>query len=196
MCGRFLFGEEAYLNAAAIAHMPQWIQEELHFGEIYPSQSALVLKKNQNGDGLEGAVMKFGYSYTRAGSDRKQLIINARSETVDSKWMFRWAFLHERVVVVASAFYEWTADKQKVTYYEPDQTLYIGAIAKDDGFVILTKEANASVRDVHHRMPVLFDTAQAKIWVERDDLAKDLMDTVSPLLDHSPIVSLAQGHLF
>ncbi len=185
MCGRFLLNEEAYQDAKSIAHIPDWIQEKLRFGEIYPTNEALVIRKDPQQAGLEGAVFKFGYTYTRANETKKQLIINARAETVASKWMFRQAFEKDRVVVVASAFYEWSKDKQKVAYYEPGQPLYLAAIAKDDGFIILTKDANDSVRDVHHRMPIVLDGAQAKVWIENLDLAKVLMETVSPQLSHS-----------
>ncbi len=185
MCGRFLLNEEAYQEAKSIAHIPDWIQEKLRFGEIYPTNEALVLQKSKQDAGLEGAVLKFGYAYTRPNETRKQLILNARAETVETKWMFRRAFERDRVVVVASAFYEWSKEKQKVAYYEPGQTLYLAAIAKEDGFIILTKGANDSVKDVHHRMPVILDGVQAKAWVENPDLAKALMETVSPQLAHS-----------
>lgn len=180
MCGRFLILENSLQQAETIAEIPAWIQGELRFGEIFPSMPALVLKENAAKNGLVGDIMKFGYLYEA----KNRRIINARAETVEEKWMFKRAFAKNRVVVVCTRFYEWDAIKQKVSFYEPGETMYLGALAIDDAFVILTKEANASVADFHHRMPVIFNGAQARAWVEDKDLASALLKSVSPMLEH------------
>ncbi len=182
MCGRFLIHEDSFFQAASIAQIPAWIQGELHFGDIYPSMPALVLVQKPGTMDLEGEIRTFGYSYERNG--KKQQVINARSETAAEKWMFKKAFKQNRAVVVCSRFYEWDPEKQKVSFFEPGQTLYLGALILDDGFVILTKEANPSVSPWHHRMPVIFDAVQAKTWILEPQLSQVLIEQASPALDH------------
>lgn len=182
MCGRFMINEEAYFQAASIAQIPAWIQGELHFGEIYPSMPSLVLVQNPDTGTLEGRIYTFGYIYERNG--KKQQIINARSETVAEKWMFKKAFKTSRAAVVCSRFFEWDPEKQKVAFFEPGAAMYLAALVLEDGFVILTKEANPSVQLYHHRMPVIFDAAQAKAWITQPQLAPALMETASPMLEH------------
>lgn len=47
------------------------------------------------------------------GFKGKQVIFNARSESVLEKPLFRDSVRHRRVVVPAAAFYEWNARKEK-----------------------------------------------------------------------------------
>ncbi len=170
--------EPALTASKKIAVIPEWIQEEIHFGDIYPSMPSLVLVGH---DGhLEGKMEFFGAWQEKM----KKRIINARSETVGEKWMFRHAFHHDRCVIPCGRFYEWTPDKEKVGYSLPDQTMFLGALSLGDDFVILTRAANASVEDVHHRMPVIFNEEQAKSWVLDDQAAASLLDLNGPQLEN------------
>ncbi len=200
MCGRFEIDRESLQNALQIADIPTSIQERIRFGEIFPTNFSLVLKAREetpipvqtNSKKLIGDLMKFGYRYSSqqmvSGAKPLQtqsLILNARAETVASKWMFRNAFKHNRIVVVCSLFYEWTLQKQKISFFEPHKTMYLAAIAIDDCFVILTKEANSSVDAFHHRMPVIFDADQALGWILDSDISASLWKEASPTLSHA-----------
>lgn len=189
MCGRFELTKENLKEAAQIALIPETVQHSLRFGEIFPTNSALVLKAN--GKSLVGANMKFGYRYTSKQEvqgtkplQAQNLIINARAESVDTKWMFRQAFSQDRVVVVCSRFYEWDSQKQKISFFETNPTMYLAALALDNSFVILTKEANASIEPFHHRMPVIFNAIQAQEWVLDPSLSQSLLKQASPMLSH------------
>ena len=99
-------------------------------------------------------------------------MINARSETVGEKPAFRdsWA-RGRRCLIPAHGFYEW---------YEKDgvnQPWFIhrnGTLLAIAGlwtrqkdlvtFTILTREAESPIRDMHHRMPVILDPADAAGW--------------------------------
>ena len=92
--------------------------------------------------------------------------INARAETVATSAMFRGALAQRRCLVPADAFYEWKAMPGGKQPY---------AIARQDGaplafaglwegwrwpngdvlrtFAIITTEANATMTDIHDRMP-------------------------------------------
>lgn len=181
MCGRFLLTESSVQAAQTLVSIPEWIQNELHFGDIFPSMSSLVIERDPRTSALCAGFLSFGYLY----GDRKQRMINARAETVETKWMFRKAFASSRVAVVCSAFYEWDSAKQKVAFSEPGRTMYLAALRLDDAFVILTREANASVAPWHHRMPVVLNADQAGEWILSDDDARTLLKSASPALSHT-----------
>lgn len=187
MCGRFFINEEAFDDAAQIAEIPAWIQGELHFGDIYPSRPSLILEKA--GDHFQGAVADFGY-FSESMNKR---IINARAETAAEKYMFRKAWKTSRCVVVAARFYEWDADKQKIGFKLP-HTMYLGALKLGNDFVILTEEANDSMKPYHHRMPVVFTAQQAKAWVMDEPESGELWKQASP--DFDALLPPSQPALF
>jgi len=78
-----------------------------------------------------------------------------------------------------NGFYEWRRDgKQREAFYirpaRGSGFLFggIASISKDgeQQCCIVTTEANKSMSEVHHRMPVLIDTAQSEWWLRSDDV--------------------------
>ncbi len=173
MCGRYaifaaphrlieLFGSEvipnfpARFNAAPLQDMP-------------------IIVKNRIGSARWGLLPPWGIA------DDKGLcakMINARSETVAEKPAFRdsWA-KGRRCLVPANGFFEWKgAGDAKQAYYLHHKTndviAFAGLWAKKDDlvtFTVLTKEVDADIADVHHRMPVMFTPDQARDWFAADE---------------------------
>lgn len=133
-------------------------------------------------------------------------MINARSETVDSKNAFAKAFARRRCLLPASAFYEW----QKL----PDRTAKQPfAIARADGeplvfaglwerwrpraadgevdqsaepvetCTILTTTPNAEMSTIHDRMPVLVPNAHFDRWLDPGVGGDDVQDLLRPAPD-------------
>ena len=110
------------------------------------------------------------------------LCINAKSETVATKPMFRAAFKSRRCLVVASGFYEWQKmdAKTKQPFYitltsgEPMAMagLWEWWKAPDDSEVfsctICTTEANEMMARFHDRMPVILPYAMIDHWLDPD----------------------------
>jgi len=109
-------------------------------------------------------------------------LINARSETIDSKPAFKHAFRKRRCLVVSSGFYEWKKEgKKKIPYrfFVRDKKLFsmagIWEEWKDqDGktiqsFSILTTTPNPLVEKIHNRMPVLLHPGQEHIWLDEEN---------------------------
>lgn len=178
MCGRFVLSEPAFDAVKEIAKIPDFVQEELEFRDVYPSQDSLVLAKKE--DELIGELLPFGYY-----SDYfKKRIINARAQNLESKWMFRKALKQHRILVPCSGFYEWNPQKVKNLFYRNDYpVLYMAALEVEDGFVIITTQANHSVIDVHHRMPLILPVDLAKKWVLDDEVPYELLNYEPILLN-------------
>lgn len=93
----------------------------------------------------------------------KELLINARSESVLEKRIFQESVRHRRCVIPAKGFYEWNVKKEKYQFERLDQeaVLFMAGcfqrFQEQEWFVILTTQANASVSPVHHRMPLVLE---------------------------------------
>ncbi|MCU0607049.1 MAG: SOS response-associated peptidase [Candidatus Edwardsbacteria bacterium] len=106
-------------------------------------------------------------------------MINARAETVAEKPGFKRAFAKRRCIVVADGFYEWQqAGKTKVPHYVHLKSgkplgfagLYEHWRSPDgrtlDTCTIITTSANALMRPIHDRMPVILDREACGAWLD------------------------------
>lgn len=131
--------------------------------------------------------------------------INARSETVADKTLFRGCLSRRRCLVLADGFYEWKRDgKSRVPMYFESATrepfafagLWNGWLAPTGDLVrsvcILTQEADEVVSPVHHRMPVILPRELHAAWLDRDlrdlsALTALLRDAPGPSLRSHPV---------
>ena len=54
-------------------------------------------------------------------------------------------------------------------------------------FIILTTNANSSVREIHHRMPVVLNREQIYTWIPDTEKALQLLYKVPPMLKNQVI---------
>lgn len=135
--------------------------------DIYPSQEVSVLCGKSRR--ILTNSMVWGFSVSQG----ERPLINARSETVLEKNIFRESVLHRRCVIPARGFYEWNSVKEKSRFYLKDsEALWMAGFYDlqdgQDRFVILTTAANASVAPVHSRMPLILKKHQVEEWICRD----------------------------
>jgi putative SOS response-associated peptidase YedK len=127
----------------ALYSMPEWIKKEYEikgFEEDYniaPFTERLILKENEG--------MKSKWGIKAAGMS----VINARIESYNEKKIFSNSI---GCIIPMNGFFEW---KSKVPYYfYSEKMLFACGLLLKDGFVILTKEADGMVGNIHDRMPV------------------------------------------
>lgn len=192
MCGRFAF----FLPPAELFRLFGCINL-IDFPARYnaaPLQNHPVIIRNRMGLARWGLLPPW-----LEGDDRSVAakMINARSETIAEKPAFRdgW-FRARRCLVPANGFYEWYGpDGDTTPYYMHRQDggamAMAGLWAKLGDvltFTILTKEATAPIRQFHHRMPVIFDPAQAEKWFSATPEQAALMighETIADLAFHT-----------
>ena len=195
MCGRY-----AILEEEAIQEMREIINQVnqnyasqaglVSRGEVAPSQVAPVLRAE--GSQVKLDVMKWGFPRWDSTSG---VIINARSESVLEKKMFREAFLQRRLVVPASGFYEWdhrqAGHRDKYFFSLAGQVVYHGwhlqpvprrRRSTQASFVILTRPAGTTVSELHDRMPIIMPKNTIRTWLDPMATASLLLELPEPQL--------------
>jgi len=127
-------------------------------------------------------------------------IINARSETAREKPSFRKAIVESRIVIPANGFYEWRREgnDREAWYIRPraGAGFFFGGLSSvsKEGELqacVLTTDANKAMADVHHRMPVIIESADVATWLESDDVDQvdGLMRPAGDILELTPVTS-------
>jgi putative SOS response-associated peptidase YedK len=146
---------------------------------IAPSQEVPVIVRNEDRNELKP--MRWGLVPSWA-QDRSigQRMINARAETLLEKPSFNQLVTTRRCLVPADGFFErrregnrkipmWFHLKSREPFAFPG--LWDCWLDRDSGsqlhtFTIITTRANALVRQIHDRMPVIYDAAMGRQWLE------------------------------
>ena len=168
MCGRYFWdndAEEAFEEEfPELAGMARLQEKVLRTADYTPAMEAAAVVGAAGA--LAADILKWGF----IGFDKGRLLINARAESVRTKQTFAESFAARRCVLPAAGFYEWDKKKEKVIFRSPDRPiLYLAGIYRPYGdekrFVILTREANASMLPVHDRMPLILTREEVEPWV-------------------------------
>jgi putative SOS response-associated peptidase YedK len=144
---------------------------------IAPSQNAPVVRVVEGRRILVSARWGLMPSWAKE-EDKLPQPINAKAETAAIKPMFRQAYRRSRVLVPADAFYEWkvvAGKKQPFLIHMKDGSPFgMGGLLEHWGpqeegiltFTILTTSANALMKGIHDRMPVIIQPEQYKTWLD------------------------------
>ncbi len=187
MCHR-IFYSQAALERARRQFETEWVRygftEDLTAfasGTVNPADLAVIIGSAEN------SAVGFAMREARWGFAGKEgnLVINARSESIFAKPMFSSSALYRRCLVPAEEFFEWDVLKNKVGFREPGKdVMYLAGLWKpsEEGlrFVVITAPANASAANVHDRMPLLIDEADARAWILDASAAQELLKKPLP----------------
>lgn len=183
MCGRYNFTVEQNEEIMEILEKlnKKFQGKEVRTGEIFPTNEAPVLIGEQK----EVSPVLSAWGFPKF--DGKGVIINARSETAFEKRMFRDSLLNRRCIIPSTGFYEWDSEKKKYLFrMEGTNTLYMAGLysyyKEEMRYVILTTEANESIKDIHNRMPLVIPKREIETWIMEDGAANELLKRVPPQL--------------
>jgi len=182
MCGRFvqnspLHTVQQFFDAetALLDLVPNY--------NVAPTQKILSIVKHGHKNRLETLHWGLVPFWARDISTSSRMI-NARAETVAEKPSFRNAFKKRRCLIPADGFYEWKGEKgNKQPYYitgpwvgpfafaglwekwtdkeRHEETVYKSC-------TIITTAARGSIREIHHRMPVILSPEFHEKWLNAD----------------------------
>ena len=191
MCGRF----SATFSFRDIK--VRWnLYGDLEFAPRYniaPSQSVPVIVRGEKGN--EAKLMKWGLVPSWAPDPSiGNRMINARAETLLEKPSFKRLVSERRCIIPADGFYEWRREgnrKVPVWIHLKNKEPFAFAGLWDEWrdfdtgdalntFTIITTDPNSLVRPIHNRMPVIYDRAMGRQWLERN-YANALMNLAAAL---------------
>lgn len=189
MCGRYYIAEDDHDEMLPILKaMEKHYSGEYKTGEIFPGDAAPALVAR--GGSVVPLPASFGFPGFGSG---KRLLINARAETAAEKPSFKDSLKNRRIILPASGFFEWSHDRDKTKYYfefgENRLSYLCGLYRMVEGkccFVILTGEANASMKGIHDRMPVIVGKEQVKSYLTDEAEAMSMIKDASPMLRMQP----------
>ena len=178
MCGRYA----SFLPAEALRALFQTVNPTPNWEPTWnmaPTRNAPVVRLHPETRARHLDLLRWGL-VPHWAKDLKSVRqpINARAETAATAPMFRDALARRRCLVPADVFYEWQAtDGAKLPF----------AIARADGqpmafaglwegwrgadgtvlrsYTIVTTTANAPLRPIHERMPVILEHADWPAWL-------------------------------
>lgn len=192
MCGRFVIDDDGNLVQAEFG-LSQAPQQTPRYN-VAPTQKVLAIGLKRDGS---RSTSRFSWGLVPSwAKDKKSAskLINARSETVDSKPSFREAFKKRRCIVPMSGYYEWQKDaegnKQPVYIHAPAGRLFgvagLWEIWRDEqeekhySCTILTTEANELTAPIHHRMPVILPPSHYEAWLDLKTADETLTQLFNP----------------
>jgi putative SOS response-associated peptidase YedK len=112
--------------------------------------------------------------------------INVRSETAHRVPEYKEPYDKHRCVVLASGFYEpkgeKTAKNRPWYFFQPKDAapLFLGAIAKEEGFSILTRVPVPPVSEIHDRTPVFVPAENVLAWLDSEIPGRDALQRFAP----------------
>lgn len=181
MCSRYYYDETTERAVRRIADQAERGLNLETYGDIHPTDRAVIIAGE--GEKLYATGMRWGFQ-----GFEKQLLFNARAESVLDKISFRDSVLHRRCVIPAGGFYEWNRSKEKVTFTGLEKSpVYMAGCYRKYGnqlhFVVITTGANDNMRPVHDRMPLILQEGQLRDWICKDEEAKHILQMPSPMLE-------------
>jgi putative SOS response-associated peptidase YedK len=191
MCGRFALKNPQALKAAFdLADMPELPPRY----NIAPTQDIAIIRADTSGRHLSLAHWGLIPSWAKS-ADSGYSTINARAETVDTKPSFRAPFKRHRCIIPADGFYEWHEEGGIKIPHHIGRTngapfalaglwdVWKGPEGEVTSCTIIVTEANAFMKRLHDRMPVILAPADYVRWLDPDN-----HDTASlkPLLAPAP----------
>lgn len=185
MCGRFFIDGAAEREVKRIARRtgsPDSVLLSDVRRDIRPAERAAILAPA--GRDIAAVPMRWGFPSRGAG----QLLINARAETAMERPAFSESVTRRRCIIPAAGFYEWDRDKNKAEFRLPESPCIFMAgmynlFEGEDRFVILTTEANESMRRVHDRMPLILREEEISDWLWEEGRTQEFLRVIPPLLE-------------
>ena len=178
MCGRFA----SYKNLNKLKNIFNITNSDFNITQSYnisPGQNVNIILSYK----LENYLLEsnWGYTFINSNTQNKQIVINSRIETINSKLLFKDSFLKRKCIIPANGYFEWSQKEGEKKPYliklGDGELIYFAGVWRkekynDDKrrvFSIITKAANKKINEIHHRMPVVLNANNAQDYLETKD---------------------------
>jgi len=177
MCGRFACSEiPAILGETFAMEVPGDLPARTN---IAPSMPVCALIRDEETRQPAFGWMQWGLlPFWAKDKTISARMFNARCETVHGKPSFRAALRHRRCLIPADCFYEWKKEGTKKQPYRialaRQPMVFAGLWEIWEGplgevilsCTILTTRANAAMKEIHDRMPVILPQDAWVLWMD------------------------------
>ena len=149
----------------------------------HPTQKLPIIKSYTNGRALENYDWGLIPSWAKDKKDFRPLI-NARLETLMEKVSFKKLIQTSRCLVLADGYYEWKREnKEKIPYYfsmVDSGLIYFAGIHQNNHFCIITRDATETVKEIHHRQPLIINEEQIPDYLDVKKEAMNILRNIKP----------------
>ena len=117
----------------------------------------------------------------------KNLIINARSETLNEKKIFKELIKFNRCLIPANSWFEWCGSKKPYLIKNKNKKIISFAALKrvenngDQKFIIITSQAIGNLKKIHNRTPAIINREDYRVWLGKND--EDALSILKPIDD-------------
>jgi putative SOS response-associated peptidase YedK len=197
MCGRYSLATPAHTDLRSRFALGESVEIRQRFN-VCPGDDVLAVTTTKDGE-PRGDVLRWGLVPHWAKDPATGFkMINARAETLTEKPAYRDALRTRRCLIVADGFYEWQArtGRSKLPWHvtradgAPFAFAGLWAIWHGTGdellrtCTIITTDANATLREVHDRMPVILRSQdEEEAWLQHGTPMPALQELLAPLPD-------------
>lgn len=191
MCGRYAFFDEQEVYEARkilediAASFGKETADQIKTGEIFPTEKAATVCQNEDSP----IAKPLGWGFLLPGN--KAPIINARIESLFEKPFFLRNIAHKKCLIPANAFYEWerqgTIKIKHSIRLQCEPFFYMCGLyapfivngQTQERFVIITQPANAQMRLIHERMPLILPMGLKDAWLHETKNVKLLTEKIA-----------------
>ena len=190
MCGRFSLQTPVPDLAELFEADPSRLGEWSPRYNMAPTDEVIALRRRA--EGRELVPLRWGLIPNWAEDPGSlPLMINARSESLETRRAFRDLILDRRCAVLADGFYEWRTEggvKQPYFVRRRDGTpmalaglwdIWRGPDGPVGSCTIVTTDANDLLEPLHDRMPVILEGEGAQMWLDLD-ISELTMEPLKP----------------
>ncbi len=135
---------------------------------ISPGQNSVVISLKKNDIFLNQ--IQWGFKVPKLS----KLMINARSETINEKPLFKNLFQQNRCLIPANSWFEWNNENKPylIKHKENDIIAFAGLQRleenKERSFIIITAEAGRNLKTIHKRTPLVINKENFLFWLGND----------------------------
>ncbi len=193
MCGRYvLYDRLTKGNVMLLGHS---IPANYN---VAPTTNVPIIRRNQDTESQELSLARWGLIPRWAKDLKIPPFFNARADNLPGNKVF-WPCIHQTCLVPIAAFYEWSEhDKQPYLIRVVDEPIaYAAGIWNRwqspegktiESCAIITTQPNATLADIHHRMPVLLNESDQNTWLGAPfDDAKHLLQPYTQAMEKYPV---------
>ncbi len=168
MCGRFTLR-----NYEQIETIHNIIIDPSY--NVAPSQQCLVIKES-------GELDFISWAFTPLWAKKPFNLINVQYDSLDVKPSFKE---YKKCVFLTDGWYEWirleNGSSQPIFIHSNNDLFYFAAIYNNTGGAIVTIDAQDSLKNIHHRQPMMLNSEETDEWLysEKIVISSQLIKVIS-----------------